>query len=241
MNTVVAHTTFSRRVGYFEPYGMLSLLAEWQQGRGVFGTNASLDGPVLTRPPIVASSSIGTEVVPWEQRDQFRRLVIDARLTGTYSSPGRDYTELFDALGTSQARSLRTPNPGAYTSGPNGSSVPDTTKPDVYFTGVTGQQGFGTLGGKLLVTYQAGEYVKFTSGLGLTFAQPHAITATEACNPAFVNDQTKAGPCRTADPTAPITGIPDPYHRAVIDLPGHRFVVDDSALIDFWLNAIVMF
>lgn len=39
----------------------------------------------------------------------------------------------------------------------------------------------------------------------------------------------------------PITGLPNPYHRPVIDLPGRRFSVDDGAIVQIFLNGMVMF
>jgi hypothetical protein len=35
----------------------------------------------------------------------------------------------------------------------------------------------------MAVTWQAGEYVKFKAGLGLTYSQSHLITSADACNP----------------------------------------------------------
>jgi len=37
------------------------------------------------------------------------------------------------------------------------------------------------------------------------------------------------------------TGIPNPNHRPVIDLPGRRFSADDTTLVDLWLSGVVMF
>ena len=38
------------------------------------------------------------------------RFALDFKVNAAYHSPGREYSELFDALGTSRARSLRDPN-----------------------------------------------------------------------------------------------------------------------------------
>ena len=61
---------------------------------------------------------MGLNVIPWEIRDQFQRVTIDFRFTGTYRSEGRDYSELFDALGSSDARSLRRPLYAGYQRNP---------------------------------------------------------------------------------------------------------------------------
>ena len=73
----------------------------------------------------------------------------------------------------------------------------------------------------------------------------HLITAADACNPDFkLGDAGASGPCRTGASTAgggSPTGIPNPNHRQAIDLPGHRFSVDDTTIVDLWLSGVVMF
>jgi hypothetical protein len=245
MNAVAMHTVFSRRFGYVEPYMGFRLQIELPQSNSDFGRTSGLRGTLLDRPPVLGTFSVGTEVFPWERREDFQRVGLDFRASATYHSPGRDYSELFDALGSSQARSLRDPNPGAYRSGEGGAgSVPDPNARPVFFTGITDQQAFGSFRGSMGVTWQAGEYVKFTGGLGLTYAQSHLVTAADACNPGLSGAPGQAGPCRvgTQTPTGgTATGVPNPNHRPVIDLPGRRFSVDDTMLVDLWVSGVVMF
>jgi hypothetical protein len=247
MTALALHTIFSRRMGYIEPYIGFRAQVELPQSNSDFGATSDVRGALLSRPPVVGSFTIGTEVFPYENREAFQRLGLDFRLRGTYHSPGRDYSELFDALGSSQARSLRAPNPGAYRAATDGSfgSVADPNAANVYFSGITDQQAFGSFGGAMGVTWQAGEYVKFTGGLGITYSQSHLVTAADACNPDFGKDNAGAsGPCRSGAVSAgggTSTGIPNPNHRPVIDLPGRRFSVDDTLLVDLWLSGVVMF
>jgi hypothetical protein len=246
MNAVALHTTFSRRYGYVEPYSGFRMQAEFPQSNSDFGATNDLKGSLLNHPPVVGTFTIGMEVIPWEQRERFQRLVADFKFQGSYHSPGREYSELFDALGSSQAASLRNPNPGAYHLASDGvSSVADPLAPKVYFTGITDQQEYGSFRMSSSVTVQAGEYVKFVAGLGVTYAQSHLITAADACNPDFSQDLGASGPCRRAAAGAPgqqgVTGIPNPNHRQVIDLPGRRFSVDDSTIVDLWISGVVMF
>lgn len=245
MNAIGVHSVFSRRFGYVEPYTGLDLRIDFPQSNSEFGATSDLKGSLLSRPPTVGTAMIGIEVFPWEQREKFQRLALDFKLKGRYHSPGRDYSELFDALGSSQARSLRSANPGAYRAGPDGfTTVADPTRAPVFFTGITDQQAFGSFTGQAGVTWQTGEYVKFTAGVGLTYVQSHLITSADACNPDFTGDPGASGPCRTGGANAAggnPTGIPNPNHRAAIDLPGRRFSVDDTAIVDLWLSGVVMF
>lgn len=246
MTSIGVHTIFSRRYGYIEPYAGFRMLAEFPQSDTDLGDTSGLRGTLLNRPPLLGSFTVGTEVFPYENKESFQRLGLDFRLRGTYHSPGREYSELFDALGSSQAKSLRDGNPGAYRASPDGSfaSVADPSAPKVFFTGVTDQQAYGSFGGAIGVTWQAGEYVKFNAGFGLTYAQSHVITSADACNPDLKTDAGASGPCRSGAVSAgggSATGIPNPNHRQVIDLPGRRFTVDDTTIVDLWLSGIVMF
>lgn len=246
MHAIAAHTIFSRRFGYIEPYMGFRMQVELPQSNSDFGASSDVRGTLLNRPPVLGTFTVGTEIFPWENRESFQRIGLDLKLRGTYHSPGRDYSELFDALGSSQARSLRDPNPGAYRAGTDGgfTSVVDPNAQKVYFTGVTDQQAFGSFGGSVGLTWQAGQYVKFNAGFGLTYAQSHLITSADACNPDLKGDPGTAGPCRSGAVNASggtATGVPNPNHRPVIDLPGRRFSVDDTMLVDLWLSGIVMF
>lgn len=242
-NALVLHTVASKRWGSLEPYAGFRLLAEFPQGSSDFRATPDVRGVLLNRPPIVATFSGGLEVIPWENREQFQRMLADFRLEGSYHSPGREYTELFDALGSSSAPSLRSANPASYHIGADNRSVPDPSSSRVYFNGITDQQGFGSVRGSTSVTWQAGKFVKFNVGGGLTYVQSHLITAADACNPNFKSEPGAAGPCRSggAGGTAQVTGVPNPHHRPVIDLPGRRFRADDTILVDLWLSGVVMF
>ena len=175
MDSVGAHTVFSRRFGYVEPYWGLWFLADFPQSNSDYGATDSCQGSVVNHPPLVGNFSMGMEVIPWEHKEQFQRLVTDFRVSGTYHSAGRDYSELFDALGSSQAPSLRTRTRAATPVRTNGttcprarrgSSVADPTAQKVYFTGITDQQAYASVGARFSTTLQAGEYIKFQAGVG---------------------------------------------------------------------------
>jgi hypothetical protein len=244
MTGVGFHTVFSRRFGYVEPYTGFKTLVEFAQSGSDFGQTNGFQGALLNHPPLQGTFLMGVEVIPWEHREQFQRLVGDLRLSGSYHSPGREYSELFDALGSSQAPSIRNPNPSAYHFNNSTQSVADPNSQQVYFTGITDQQAYGSLGIHGSATWQAGEYVKFVAGLGVTMNQSHLITSADACNPNFKSDASLAGPCHgasNASGSSQVTGIPNPNHRDVIDLPGHRFIADGTTVVDLFVSGVVMF
>src|SRR5882724_8880240 len=117
------HTIVSRRVKYIEPYGGFRALFEFQNSSSDYGAT-DLKGSLVNHPPLKGTMIFGLNVIPWEVREAFQRLAFDIRFTGMYVSEGRDYSELFDALGSSDAATLRYPNFNSYQAGPTmGSSV----------------------------------------------------------------------------------------------------------------------
>jgi hypothetical protein len=123
-----------------------------------------------------------------------------------------------------------------------GSATPNPAT-GVPFTGITDQQAFGSVTFNGTATWQAGEYVKFIAGLGVTFNQAHLITAADACNPNLNGTTNASGPCQSIQAgNQPVpTGIPNPNHRDVIDLPGQRFSADDTTIVNFSISGVVMF
>lgn len=252
MDSVLARTYWSRRFGYVEPYSGFAFQADFPTDSSDFGKFNPQQNLSRT-PPLLGSFSMGLEVIPFEQREQFQRLSADFRARGTYHSPGRDYTELFDALGSSTAASLRSPNPTGFcdptsSSCNNGQnpapppySVPDKSLSPTYFTGITEVQAYGSLTLSAAATWQAGEYIKFTLGSAFTYAQSHLITTSDPCNPNLGGGgRGQAGNCVNAA-TGSVQGVPNPDHRPILDLPGHRFVVDDSTIVDLYVMGVVMF
>jgi hypothetical protein len=242
MHSLIAKTVWSRRFGYVEPYSGFWVQADFPTGDSDFG-KWNPENNLERTPPLQGSFTLGLEVVPYEHREQFQRLSADFRFRGTYHSPGREYSELFDALGSSQAVSLRTPNPATWAA-PTSPGVPSVPAPGyqkIYFTGVTEQQAYGSFSLGASATWQAGQYIKFTAGTSFTYAQPHLVTAADTCNPSIM-DSGQAGPCRSTTPGhAQVQGVPNPDHHDIIDLPGHRFSVDDTTIVDLYVMGVVMF
>jgi hypothetical protein len=121
--------------------------------------------------------------------------------------------------------------------GSGGTSVAKTGTEQVYFTGITEEQAYGSFLLSASATWQAGEYIKFTAGSSFTYAQPHLVTAADTCTPNNT-DRNLAGPCANA---SGVLGSPNPDHHDIIDLPGHRFSVDDTTIVDLWVMGVVMF
>jgi hypothetical protein len=236
------HSFISKRIKYVEPYAGFRTLVEFPNGSSDLASSDLL-GSIVNHPPIEGWVFAGLQVVPWEQREQFQRLTFDGRVGASYRSEGRDYSELFDALGSSTAPSLRASNPARFHADPANptQSVADPASP-VYFSGVTDVSAYMSMQASLQVTWQVGEYIKFVAGGSYTREQSHVITNEQQCDPSFVSDVTQSGPCRIVSGTIVTpTGIPNPNYRPTIDSAGRRFKADDTNLWDGWLLGIVMF
>ncbi len=242
------HSFISRRIKYIEPYAGFRTLFEFPQDKSDFGAT-DLKGSLVNHPPLQGWVYAGLQIIPWEQREQFQRVTFDGRVGASYRSEGRDYSELFDALGSSTAPSIRRPTYATYKLDPaanDGSSVADQSSQHVYFTGITDVAAYMGWQAAVSVTWQAGEYIKFTAGGVYTREQGHIITADQPCNPDFNNDIGASGPCRNekvvgTSKTINQTGIPNPNYRPTIDAVGRRFKTEDSNLWDAFVMGIVMF
>lgn len=240
------HTILSKRIKYIEPYGGFSALFEFQQSSSDFGLT-DLQASLVNHPPLVGTVMAGMMIIPWEDREQYRRLTFDLRFQGEYHSEGRDYSELFDALGSSDAASLRSPQWAGYKANPAGGqpvSVVDEGSSKTYFNGLTDVQAYGSYRASASVTWQAAKMFKLQAGMGFRHDQGHGISADQNCNPDLRSDIGKSGPCRrgnesTGELTA--TGVPNPNFRSTINSIGRRFYVDSSNTIDVFASATLMF
>jgi hypothetical protein len=254
------HTILSKRIKYVEPYGGFKALVEFQQESSDYGLT-DLEGSLVNHPPLVGTVLAGIMIIPWEDRERFSRLTFDLRMEAEYHSEGRDYSELFDALGSSSAPTLRNPQWARYTDNPDFNesactdpspdtpcfprSVVDLNSQRTYTTGLTDVQAFGSYRLSASATWQAAKFVKLNFGMGYKQDQGHGITADQPCNPEFKDSLGKAGPCRSGDDgagqTVRATGVPNPNYRATINTVGRRFFVADSSTFDIFASATVMF
>jgi hypothetical protein len=243
------HTVMSKRIKYIEPYAGISGLFEFQNASSDFG-KTDVEGALVNHPPYEGTLMLGMAVMPWEALERFQRVELDFRFAGTYRSEGRDYSELFDALGSSPATSMRDPRFAEYraNTGANRDDVPsvvDENSSKIYMTGITDVQPYGLYTLSTQATWLANELLKFNIGVGYTFVQGHLITYDQPCNPDLKGELGDAGPCRNSAGSSTsgfnATGVPNANYREVINTPGRRFRVDSSDGVDLWLNAALTF
>ncbi len=152
-------TSVARRIRYVEPFGLVRAALELPLADSPL-SQASGPRPM---PPIRAEAELGLGFLPWENRERFSRVWIDARLVGGFATRGADYSPLFDALGSSAAPSLRSESGG------------------VYFDGVTTADAHATLGGSTAFAWRASELIKLGVSTAFRHELAHSITSDEAC------------------------------------------------------------
>ena len=224
---VFFQTMVSRRLGYLEPYAGLDVLAEFPARDSAFHYADTPYGQLSNFPPIVGTLTMGAEIIPWENRETWQRMIIDLRFRGQYFSPGRDYSPLYDALGTSSSRPLLMPGCPANARAPDGACQPAR---NVDFDGLTTTGSHVVLGGSATVSVQPAKFLRFTLGGGLAWTSSYLLTNTDACNPSQVP------PAAHPEWQGGCTGssTPDPTHRTVIDAAGNRFRTTNDLTWDFF-------
>ncbi len=242
-------TRASYRYESIEPYAGLAFQIGWPgYSSSQFLPQGNLQGYIDQLPPILGRFTVGTGIVPWEDREHYQRFTIDLRLVGDYVSEGHDYSPIFDALGSSQNPYLATPNIEGVPLSPSDSRCADPRNADycgagmtsglatVPFYGLTDVQSHGRFGGTIALEMQAARYIRFGASAGFLVSPPYGLTIADACNPnvsqTTVSDPRLIGTCRG--------GIINPAHRPVIDLPGDRFRIQGWTQVDInvWVTAM---
>jgi len=238
------HAAISRRFAQLEPYLVFGGSFELPVDASDFASDRSWN----EHPPLQGRLSFGTEIVPYELVEQYQRISFDLRVVGTYRSAGQDYSELFDALGSSSAISYRRPNFAGYMANPDEGSratVPSVVDPSserVFATGLTEVAAHGSYALRLAARWQAGQYVHFDAAGAFALIEKHFITLGRPCDAARAAAPEIAGPCAPGGVNGPsASGSPDPSYRPETDQPGRRFLVDTAQSIDAWVGATVMF
>jgi len=166
---IAIRTAISRRVRFFEPYGMFETTFEVPVGKSPLtdALAASTDAGL----PVRGTLSLGMSFIPWENRERFARIAFDTRLLGGFVTRGLETTELFDALGSSPSASLRAPNPSA--------------DGDVYESGVTVAAAHGVIGASGAFSWRASQIIRLGVAASLRHRIAYRITDADPSDPSY--------------------------------------------------------
>ncbi len=236
VNEVKFGMRLSRRLGIFDPYfGIDAMIGfpKGEPGETDFYASDSKSGQINTLPPIVGNLDYGLEITPWEQPAKQRRLVIGVGGGAILHSEGRDYTPLYDALGTSPYF-----NPGNYDYvdfNGNGRNDGDAEENANHrWTGMTDIENYATIFGQAFILMQPAKYIKFRVGGKWAAETEHFITKTDMCS---------------IDLTSVVTGnvstdACSSYnfgYRPELDNPGSRFRAEKTFVGTFYIDVTAMF
>jgi hypothetical protein len=231
------NATFSKRWPRVQPYFGGEVEWQWALPGSAFPRDSVAPGP-----PRRTSLLLGAEVVGWELEERFQRLSFELGAQLSEFTRGSDYTDLFDALGSSESEAYRRPAPTRYTE--NLDPVTAALFPSVAEEGSRAviPTGIDTVGSHLKLQFQlkvrwrAGRYIRFEMGGSLGFEQSHLLTS--------------AAPCvgRTAAPAAAgycpglgLSGVPNPHYRPEVHEPGQRYWLDGALSGSAGGSATVLF
>ena len=212
--TVALQSRWSYRWRFLEPYLGLRYADEIATGASDnFNPHGAAPSDLNPSPPSVYELTGGASLIAWEDRRRFQRLWIDVRGFASYVSAGRDYSALYDALGTSTNPQLRVPY--------------QTASGTVTENGLTNVASYARLRAEITLGTQAARYVRFRAGIGLSHVTSHLLTDAAAC-------------IASGDGSCPADRVNSLY-RPVIDLPGQRFVQTGELTFDVFADATGQF
>jgi hypothetical protein len=230
---VVLRTSVSKRMPWAEPFMEL-----WWQ--------APLDGPVdaptranqtvdsqfwdigggqdNTSPQQHAGVKFGFNGIPWQNRAEKQYLAIEVRGSTTAHFQGRGYSEMWEVF--------------AYGGDPGRADAPllvdyapgDADNELIGHPGVTTIENYLSFGGRLGIRGQMGERAKFNASFNLDYDQSHRISWDDAGSDDNENGQVDPG-----------TNEVNPLFNQLINLPGRRYLVDESVTYSFIIAGTLMF
>ncbi len=215
-------TRMSRRMGRFDPYFGFDAQAEFAKDNTDFFNAEDERGPINNRPPVVGTLNFGTEVIPWEQPKKHRRVVLSFGAGAKYHSEGREYTPLYDALGTS-----------GYFRGTHRVNFGGDTMTVSEWTGMTDIENYATIFGTWFVLVEPAKYIKFRIGGWLAHETEHFITKTDMYSVDVYS--------QIEDPGSTGTVSPNTGYRPELDDPGSRFRAEKTLYGKFFLDLTAMF
>jgi hypothetical protein len=217
--------TLTRRFGMLEPYiGFTAMI-------GLPDKSSLIPYSDWNNTPLYAETHFGLEIIPWEREENQQFFRISLHFWGGWNRESLHYGPLFDVLGSNP--NMQYDWDPSYPSSERGR--PGNRGP-LAFNGLTRHESFGSFGGRLTLTIQAAQYVKFALGVTLAHEQEHFITFSDMCR--------VPGSDETGDTIAPCDdsgGIFVDESRQQIDSVGQRIRAEETTVFEAFARANVQF
>ncbi|MDJ0764436.1 MAG: hypothetical protein QNJ97_15780 [Myxococcota bacterium] len=225
VNELCFGTRLSRRYGILDPYFGIEALIGWAKTGTDYLIEGNKDGQLNKMPPVVGTLDFGIEIIPWELPERDVKIAAILGAQGKYHSEGRDYTPMFDILGT---ENHFTNNALDYDFNNDGTIDLLARDAEETWSGMTDVENYAAFVGKLMIMAQPAKYVKFHIGFLLGHETEHFITKTDQCRSENMGDDD-------------ICEIYNWGYRPELDKPGNRFRAQKTLLWTFLLDAVAMF
>lgn len=167
----------SRPIRWVEPYFQATGTLRFAASNSLFQDY----GPTqtLVAPGHGLGALVGTEIIPYEDVEKQRKLAIDLGAGVEYRFEGREYSDIFEALGRSSCDPVDPDDPCDLTTYERGDIDP-ATKKRRRADGITDVEQYATLSGWAGVHYQMLKWVKLSAKFTFAYEMPHFITFADA-------------------------------------------------------------
>lgn len=221
MHQLKLETAISRRIAFFEPYFGLWGTFRFPSTNSLFKNYGETQN--YGTPGARIGLMLGAEFYPWKvpgpKDHEGKYFAIDLGFKTTYTFRGRDYTLLFDALGSSPQ------NSGTLYERQNPKYNPDGTPRASYINeqGVTDVGPYGTYVAYVGFDIQPIEYFRIGFRFTFTHTSDHFLTYADLGKDLNGSGHIEYG--KKGDPNNP--NEYNPVYNSALDEPGRRFKVQD--------------
>ena len=241
-----AWTALSRRYRWLDPF----FGAHWRYALRANNTQFENYGAIQGKvnPQSETGAYFGAEIVPWENKDQQKKVSIIIAGSATLHYGGRGYSEVWEILadspalvgdnspGDSQtcsrnaalAHAAANPLDPELGGGYVAAGGPDCTA----YNGITTLQDYGSFAINAGLNFHMGPYARLNFGVDMQTDTRHFVTA------ATRGDGAVSGDPEVVEPDSLDV---NPVRRDVVDSVGRRYAVDDVFNVNGYLNFIVTF
>ncbi|HLT38831.1 MAG TPA: hypothetical protein VK034_21235 [Enhygromyxa sp.] len=246
MHELGAWTALSRRYRWLDPF----FGAHWRYAMRANNTRFENYGATQgdVNPQSETGAYFGAEIVPWENKDQQKKVSIVISGSAVLHYNGRAYSEVWELLADSPAlvgdyspgdsqtcdRNAALGHAAANPQDPElGGGYVAAGGPDCgVFNGITTIQDYGSFSINAGLNFHMGPYARLNFGVDLQTDTRHFVTSASR------GDGDVSGDPEVVEPDSLDV---NPVRRDVVDNVGRRYAVDDVFNVNGYLNFIVTF
>ncbi|MCB9787758.1 MAG: hypothetical protein H6744_13835 [Deltaproteobacteria bacterium] len=216
----------ARPIRQVEPYAGVGGTLRLPHSNSLFDDYGATQ--TLISPGHGINAFVGVEFHPYEDRGREAAFTIDVGGRLDYTFEGRNYTDLFDALGGSTCDARDSASPCTLTTYDRGDIDPSTGRPRKT-DGITDVEQFGTLSTWLGVHYQPVRWVSLSARLDFAYEMPHFLTSADAGKDLDGRNQVQASNSSGVNEFNPV-------YDSHIDSLGSRFRTGGIRTVGFSLS-----